>query len=297
MCRHSQWFQSSPGPKAGCYVAMHMLYFVHRKFQSSPGPKAGCYTTATPEQFNAFAVSILTRPESRMLLAQMSLQHLTHIGFNPHPARKPDATALQQRWHDDARRCFNPHPARKPDATIAWLSGWIVQFLFQSSPGPKAGCYCCKACHQGRIRQVSILTRPESRMLLAHTCYTASELRFQSSPGPKAGCYASFDEVYRVQSIVSILTRPESRMLRLDYVTGPPITDRFQSSPGPKAGCYCVGPTGKNENNGVSILTRPESRMLPPRRRHRRISWEFQSSPGPKAGCYWLIVSAGSYGL
>ena len=36
-------FQSSPGPKAGCYLRTHLCKPVQVTFQSSPGPKAGCY--------------------------------------------------------------------------------------------------------------------------------------------------------------------------------------------------------------------------------------------------------------
>ena len=69
-------------------------------FQSSPSPEAGC----NPPSNNLVQ---LTGPR----------------GFNPHPARKPGATAgnphparkpgaTWRRWHG-----FNPHPARKPGAT------------------------------------------------------------------------------------------------------------------------------------------------------------------------------------
>ena len=60
-------------------------------------------------------------------------------GFNPHPARKPDATCSQNPHDVGDDTCFNPHPARKPDATGIF-------------PVP---------CHKG---EVSILIRPESRM-------------------------------------------------------------------------------------------------------------------------------------
>ncbi len=61
-------FQSSPGPKAGCYDLDCWIWMMNQKFQSSPGPKAGCYDS--PFQ-------LLERLVKR---------------FNPHPARKPDAT-------------------------------------------------------------------------------------------------------------------------------------------------------------------------------------------------------------
>src|SRR5262249_10140824 len=86
-----QEFQSSSGPKAGCYVVRTTLIGLSSVFQSSSGPKAGWYTV------------VLSRAEPM-------------AGFNPHPARRPDATTCQQ----TARKAF---------------------MRFQSSSGPKAGCY------------------------------------------------------------------------------------------------------------------------------------------------------------
>ncbi len=36
-------FQSSPGPKAECYIMEGALDDLEEEFQSSPGPKAECY--------------------------------------------------------------------------------------------------------------------------------------------------------------------------------------------------------------------------------------------------------------
>ena len=106
-------------------------------FQSSPDPKAGCYLSGTRA-------------------------HIALAGFNPHPTRRPDATCKD-------------------------LSGW-------------------------GLRKVSILTRPEGRMLLYFRESRYSGELFQSSPDPKAGCYAvALGE--GASAGVSILTRPEGRML------------------------------------------------------------------------------------
>ena len=42
-------FQSSPGPKAGCYAIGLVITYLGNKFQSSPGPKAGCYSLPSEE--------------------------------------------------------------------------------------------------------------------------------------------------------------------------------------------------------------------------------------------------------
>ncbi len=62
--------------------------------------------------------------------------------------------------------------------------------VFQSSPGPKAECYpAFQDRHQG-TEQVSILTRPEGRVLReVQSRPRMTALGFQSSPGPKAECY------------------------------------------------------------------------------------------------------------
>ncbi len=62
--------------------------------------------------------------------------------------------------------------------------------MFQSSPGPKAECYPPRTPLPLRGHEVSILTRPEGRVL--RSCPLGISMAipvFQSSPGPKAECY------------------------------------------------------------------------------------------------------------
>src|SRR2546426_369602 len=109
-------FQSSPGPKAGCYrnpciVSVGMT----AKFQSSPGPKAGCYAGLAS---NSQAIACFNPPPARKPDATTTgTQRGSYSSFNPHPARKPDATRQSSRA-SYSQQSFNPHPARKPDATI-----------------------------------------------------------------------------------------------------------------------------------------------------------------------------------
>ena len=60
--------------------------------------------------------------------------------------------------------------------------------MFQSSPGPEAGCNARRGKHSQR------------------------GFRFQSSPGPEAGCNSRFYTRPRVVRDVSILTRPGGRV-------------------------------------------------------------------------------------
>ncbi len=166
-----QEFQSSPGPRAGCYLPGMSLKLPSSLFQSSPGPRAGCYTRPGELSGRLDEVSILTRPEGRVLQPGWLLGHTASMfqsspgpragcycpaahrapnsdtGFNPHPARGPGATP-QANPSPSISTCFNPHPARGPGATRAMVAR------------PSA-----------RLR-VSILTRPEGRVLPATSRWT-----------------------------------------------------------------------------------------------------------------------------
>ena len=134
--------------------------------------------------------------------------------------------------------------------------------MFQSSPGPKAGCNDAQAL-DARGDIVSILTRPEGRVQSIIALRVVARLVFQSSPGPKAGCNIAG---WRQSLCVGV----------------------FQSSPGPKAGCNVDDRLQLCFKILVSILTRPEGRVqsVRPHRGHGTDS--FQSSPGPKAGCNFI---------
>ena len=87
------------------------------EFQSSSGQKAGCNRRRGARIWRAATdgVSILIRPEGRMQLGRL-VRGTRRNRFNPHPARRPDATSAL------------------PD-----LKGGHFH-LFQSSSGQKAGC-------------------------------------------------------------------------------------------------------------------------------------------------------------
>ena len=110
-------------------------------FQSSSGQKAGCNPLSRVFRVNAKPVSILIPPEGRMQPGR----------------RKSDAGLL---------RGFNPHPARRPDATIVLFDIFAAEGWFQSSSGQKAGCNVSVRGLKRVQSQVSILIRPEGRMQL-----------------------------------------------------------------------------------------------------------------------------------
>ena len=121
-------FQSSSGLLAGCNTTTgapgrhHLQQPAFTMFQSSSGQKAGC----NPTQGHLYAGR--------------------QYRFNPHPARRPDATPKSP-LALVIPACFNPHPARRPDAT--WPDAGLIS----------------RPCNPSILgRGVSILIRPEGRM-------------------------------------------------------------------------------------------------------------------------------------
>ena len=181
-------FQSSPGPKAGCYAPRNWLPSASPKFQSSPGPKAGCYGVAVLDLDGDGLVSILTRPEGRVLLADWVGDPDGDGRFNPHPARRPGATPTGL-GPTGATSGFNPHPARRPGAT-----------------GP-AGVTV-------RRTLVSILTRPEGRVLPpVNLPLSRPRTGFNPHPARRPGATKKVSQITQDYRPVSILTRPEGRVL------------------------------------------------------------------------------------
>ena len=136
-------FQSSPSPKTGCYAMASMFMGEAAGFQSSPGPKTGCYVLHCSLDIFHFFVSILTRPEDRVLR-----QAVQSPGGS-------EGVSILTRPED---RVLPAAPSRSMEAP--------PDPSFQSSPGPKTGCYPALAGGSQRPAQ-----------------------RVESSPGPKTGCY------------------------------------------------------------------------------------------------------------
>ena len=131
------------------------------EFQSSPDPKAGCYIHGR-KLAHVLDVSILTRPEGRVLHHKFHRRIEVYL-FQSSPDPKAGCYHRPVSQLQNPIR-FNPHPTRRPGATIVPKEGAVVP-MFQSSPDPKAGCYPGISVGLGRM------------------------FSFQSSPDPKAGCY------------------------------------------------------------------------------------------------------------
>ena len=136
-------------------------------------------------------VSILIRPEGRMQPARSSGIAYASTSFNPHPARRPDATGLGKA-HPAGHSGFNPHPARRPDATPSGHMPRATYPAFQSSSGQKAGCNPLtewdarpsSACFNPHLAR-----RPDATPSSPSTAWAIEQ--FQSSSGLLAGCKLS----------------------------------------------------------------------------------------------------------
>ena len=186
------------------------------------------------------AVSILTRPQGRVLLGSWRQPSVTSKRFQSSPAHRDGCCRPLVRPKDrnvgvsiltrpqgrvlptdpaDAEQiypCFNPHPPTGTGAAFRRAFNQVATAKFQSSPAHRDGC-----CRSG-IRPlaviahiVSILTRPQGRVL-----------RRRPGSFPRSG------------ASVSILTRPQGRVLRCLSRCRPRL-------------------------RRVSILTRPQGRVLP----------------------------------
>ena len=236
-------FQSSSGQKAGCNVIERNAGGLALLFQSSSGQKAGCNRIPSEPRLLApmFQSSSGQKAGCNHRKKKLAPTVKPIRGFNPHPARRPDATRVFEadggvrmlvhvsiliRLEGRMQRgtpsmgtiamlvgSFNPHPARRPDATCPSPPTVPSTPGFQSSSGLLAGCNLPVSATCSINSWVSILIQPEGRMQPARlrqlfhqllgfnphpafwpdaTCPSPppvpSTPGFQSSSSQKAGC-------------------------------------------------------------------------------------------------------------
>jgi len=266
-------FQSSPGPKAECYSGACCGYSRISAFQSSPGPKAECYPdcrsrSSVRVRFNphparrpsatrlpglavvARDVSILTRPEGRVLRLDLIVCGAAHLRVSI--LTRPEGRVLPA-WTLGTGHAaqFQSSPGPKAECYATVTAAPLLATTFQSSPGPKAECYRCRHGHDLDGGAVSILTRPEGRVL----------------PYPRPFCYG---EALRV----SILTRPEGRVLLVRCDHQERLLRRVSILTRPEGRVLRDRERRRHVVDiGVSILTRPEGRVLPLPSRSRPGWW------------------------
>ena len=205
----------------------------------------------------------------------------TTRSFNPHPARRPDAT--REGWSIPAMPevsiLIQPEGRMQPVGVVALP---FIHLMFQSSSSQKAGCNSGRGPAE-RGADVSILIQPEGRMqpLSSGLAIPLAEVSILIQPEgrmqhlPPLGCPTLVG--------VSILIQPEGRMQQSRVTVGlvplsfnphparrPDATGRtarpathllFQSSSSQKAGCNGATDTHNVDVDVVSILIQPEGRM------------------------------------
>ncbi len=132
------------------------------KFQSSPDPKAGCYLLIYEPGLST-QVSILTRPEGRVLLRVHAPNHPI-IGFNPHPTRRPGATENIRKLPLE----IDVSILTRPEGRVLHLLCIVRAFCRGVSilTRPEGRVLQRDAERAAKDEAVSILTRPEGRVLL-----------------------------------------------------------------------------------------------------------------------------------
>ena len=234
------------------------------------------------------AISTLTRRESRV----RRLTGRRAVGveqFQPSPGAKAGCDG-SSREASSGGRYFNPHPARKPGATATGVRGSKPLVSFQPSPGAKAGCdlprphesTCSCNFNPHPARKPGATQDPTSgtyrgRYFNPHparkpgaTALLLSDLRqpahFNPHPARKPG--ATHEIAAAARRLADFnphpARKPGATRPRGGHATS---RTRFQPSPGAKAGCDEVAAD-------VAGTANP-----------------FQPSPGAKAGCDSLTAS------
>ena len=162
-CQGPDLFQSSSGQKAGCNRVYDSELSPAAVFQSSSGQKAGC------------------NPGGRGLPRGGAC-------FNPHPARRPDATRV-------------PAEERRPR---------LVSILIR----PEGRMQLRRHRVLGAFKPVSILIRPEGRMQPGWWCRLLASTQVSILIRPEGRMQPGWWCRLLASTQVSILIRPEGRMQR-----------------------------------------------------------------------------------
>ena len=137
----------------------------------------------------------------------------------------------------------------------------VYTIWFQSSPVPRGGCYAQQLAADIRKEMVSILTRPEGRVLRTNPGAVDRPPAVSILTRPEGRVLQKLQAVGLWQEYVSILTRPEGRVLRHRVPVGSGPVFGFNPHPSRGAGATS-GQFEAVTDDGVSILTRPEGRVL-----------------------------------
>ena len=207
-------------------------------FQSSSSPKTGCKVLGVLIPRVVVPVSILIQPEDRMQESGLGGFGQSQLCFNPHPARRPDASPVDMQQLRSGQPRFNPHPARRPDASgVPGRSP--IDWAFQSSSSPKTGCKGgFVVIGEPHLNQFQSSSSPKTGCKrrgagTAGGCRTC----FNPHPARRPDASGAGREQPAVAVLVSILIQPEDRMQAARGGNSRRLPYLFQSSSSPKTGC------------------------------------------------------------
>ena len=211
-------FQSSSSPKAGCNSPpWYFIFTTTPRFQSSSSPKAGCNGIRDSRSLEICSFQSSSSPKA---------------GCNP-----------TRRWPWPTTGSFNPHPARRPDATRRVLAALHGRLLVSILIQPEGRMQHLAGVRVILVVEVSILIQPEGRMQRPSSCPwpSAAPTCFNPHPARRPDATTQGLGEVAIRFGVSILIQPEGRMQLSDQVDALIDQDLFQSSSSPKAGCNSVG--------------------------------------------------------
>ena len=247
-------------------------------------PKAagGCFNPHPARRPDlSTVVSILIRPEGRMQRAPPMIAATIQPMFQSSSGLLAGCNTTSGWRSRSTWTGFNPHPARRPDANAPSMRRRTIRPMFQSSSGQKAGCNWSAdqtppvaGCNsqavgvsilirpEGRMQlnwyvanparfEVSILIRPEGRMQPDFRDTFMTAVPFQSSSGQKAGCNMKSlgPGPYRYGFNPHPARRPDATC---GAGSTPCRRQGFQSSSGQKAGCRLVSILAKGRGGGFN---------------------------------------------
>ena len=254
-------------------------------FQSSSGQKTGCNRHHGPGHHRAERVSILIRPSGRMQPWRATMLATIHSLFQSSSGLLAGCNGNGRPRPGEAPRCFNPHPARRPDATCVWRALAQSKPCFNPHPAFWPDATMVAPDVPQRLR-VSILIRPEGRM--QHSLVAGRRCAFHRVSiliRPEGRMQHQFGYLRAAHHLrVSILIRPSGRMQPAGWCWTNPASSSFNPHPAfwPDATPTDSGQAmaGKGFNPHPAFW--PDATAAPPPKTTRL---RFQSSSGLLAGC------------
>ena len=210
-------FQSSSSPKAGCNLQVPGLRQKPVNVSILIQPEGRMQLLTGAEGMGTLRqVSILIQPEGRMQQCAVGLEFPPTQRFQSSSSPKAGCNCPPSRAWTAPATCFNPHPARRPDATylatqlhsypttvsiliqpegrmqpVTMKASSTSKSRFQSSSSPKAGCNSPSVSPVRCDGLFQSSSSPKAGCNSPSVSPVRCDGLFQSSSSPKAGCNIS----------------------------------------------------------------------------------------------------------